>query len=963
VGHVTLLTGLTLYARYCALLIIGALAFPGTLPAEPAPLSGTPSLRSIPMPNHHIGNNYSFVYGPDGRLHVGGTHGVYTYDGRGWQHFRMPNGQLVRQLLMGTNNRLYVGGYDQFGYIEWDVRNQPTFTDLSQLFSEALAGQTYADIWQIVTVDNQVFFRGVRHLFAVDLNTLSTQIWHHEARFGVLYQETGELFMQYRGQGLRQLQGTEFVAVPGTESLTEQIMGSIPINVGERVLLERPGRWQTITGSQISALTLPASVPASNEFSAWLAVDQHTLALADNRGNLNIVDVAQQTHRVFRIANDYINELILLESGGLLALTDLEVIHVPWPSPWLKTGPESGLSGSILRLTRFGDHWLTLGNAGVLKSSGDGNFMPSDWTAAEAWDWFELEPGKALLAESYVLKEVSGDQARTISGNDIYPRLIRQSRLDPSIFYIGTELGIAVLQRLQGEWSTLFVQNNLIGLVRDIHETAGGELLMSVVDHGIVRAQFSADHRALTSWTVLDNSNAGLPATDLAGSRLGSIDNTPIASTADGFFVYVNGQFLPTVLNGLADLREANEILSIQQFDNGTVWAFSERRVLSRTANSPWQEHVLQPMNPGRINALGQLADSSVYAGGIASVLTLDQQTVSQTAAPAPGVAIRSVTLRSADGREHAAPIDGSLLSVPDRSYSLIIEFSPDRLPAPLLMEYEKRLAGPVNFNDEWDPATRVVYSDLRPGRYELWISARSADGAVSAPRLLSFDIQPRWFETSWARLLWLLLALAVAFLCSAAFTRWRLARLHADRKRLQHLIQEQTAELATANRKLENMAHVDALTGIANRRQLDRYLPEAASRCIANKRPLGLILIDVDRFKQFNDQFGHQRGDELLRLLADQLISCLRRSDDILARYGGEEFIAVLPGADADMVAEVAERMRSTVVRSDLGVTVSAGMISELPTSVDSVQTMIGEADKRLYRAKEQGRNRVVNH
>jgi hypothetical protein len=410
---------LTLYAQYCALLIVTALSLPAPLFAEPAPLSGTPSLRSIPLPNDHIGINFSFVYGPDGRLHVGGTHGIYTYDGRDWQLFEMPNGEHVRRLLITDNNRLYVGGYDQFGYIEWDVRNQPTFTDLSQLFTEALAGQTYADIWQIVTADNRVFFRGLRHLFAVDLNTMSTQMWQHEARFGVLYHDAGELFMQYRGQGLRQLQGTEFVAVPGTETLTEQILGSIPINDGERVLLERPGRWQTIAGGQISSLTLPASVPASNEFSAWIAVDQHTLALADRRGNLNIVDVAQQTHRVFRIANDYINELIVLENGGLLALTDLEVIHVPWPSPWLKTGPESGLSGSILRLTRFGDQWLSLGNAGVLQSSGDSNFVPSDWTDAEAWDWFELEPGKALLAESYVLKEVSGDQVRTISGNDM----------------------------------------------------------------------------------------------------------------------------------------------------------------------------------------------------------------------------------------------------------------------------------------------------------------------------------------------------------------------------------------------------------------------------------------------------------------------------------------------------------------------------------------------------------------
>lgn len=913
------------------------------------------------MPPDHVGNNYTFAYSPDGRLHVGGTRGIFTFDGRAWQRFDMPNGQLVRQLLISDTNRLYVGGYDQFGYIEWDARNQPEFTDLSGLFQDELAGQAYADIWQIVVLGNHVYFRGVRHMFAVDISNNTGMFWQHDARFGDMYSSNGELFMQFRGEGIKKLQGREFVMVPGTQSLTEQVMGTLAVNTNERVILERPGRWLRLAAGELSPLNVPASLPASNEFSAWVTLDQHTLALGDNRGAIHIVDIARQSHQVFQIANDYINELIVLDAGGMLALTDQETVYIPWPSPWLKTSAESGLRGSIQRLVNYGDHWLTLGNAGVMQSTAAGGFVPRDWTNAEAWDWLEIAPDRALLAESYELKEITGDSARTISRNDFYPRLLKLSRFDPSIVYIGTELGIAAMQRVDGDWITLFVQENLIGRVRDIHETARGELLLSVTDHGLVRAQFAEDHRSLMTWSVLDQS-AGLPGNNVSTSRLGTYNNTLIASVPDGFFIWNNGQFQATDLDGLAGMRQPDEIFSIEQLSDNTAWAYSDRRVLSRQPNSPWQEHVVQPMNPGRINSLGELADGSVYLGGIGSVLRLDTLQPSVASTPVSGVAMRHIILRSDDGQESTLPVDGRHFIIPDRTYSLAFEYAPDRLPSPLAMQYQTTLSGPLNFDNDWDPSTRLSYADLPPGNYRLQIRARSGNGASSEALVFTFYVQPQWYETSWAKLLWLLLALGLLIAAGAGFTRWRLARLHAERKRLQHLIQEQTAELATANRKLENMAHIDALTGIANRRQLDRYLPDAAERCIATQKPLGLILIDVDHFKQFNDHFGHQRGDELLRLLADQLIHCLRRSDDILARYGGEEFIAVLPGADADMVADVAERMRSSVEHSSLGITISAGMVSKQPDNVEQVHALIGEADKRLYKAKQLGRNQVVS-
>jgi len=155
-------------------------------------------------------------------------------------------------------------------------------------------------------------------------------------------------------------------------------------------------------------------------------------------------------------------------------------------------------------------------------------------------------------------------------------------------------------------------------------------------------------------------------------------------------------------------------------------------------------------------------------------------------------------------------------------------------------------------------------------------------------------------------------------------------------------------------------MAHIDVLTGIPNRRRLDEYLGVVWEQCGDRGRPLSLLAIDVDRFKDFNDKQGHLAGDELLKQLALVLGHCLRRSEDLLARYGGEEFLAVLPGADLAVATTLAEKMRVEMEHSGLGATISIGVASRVPDASASLTELVARADAALYVAKKSGRNRV---
>lgn len=155
--------------------------------------------------------------------------------------------------------------------------------------------------------------------------------------------------------------------------------------------------------------------------------------------------------------------------------------------------------------------------------------------------------------------------------------------------------------------------------------------------------------------------------------------------------------------------------------------------------------------------------------------------------------------------------------------------------------------------------------------------------------------------------------------------------------------------------RRLEALALTDELTGLPNRRAWNDQLPRELSRARRGGQPVTVALVDLDRFKAFNDRFGHDAGDRLLRGVADQARGCLRRTD-LMARYGGEEFAVVLPGASLDRAQEVIDRFRR---RIPSGGTYSAGIACW--DGKESPEDLLSRADKALYEAKARGRAQTI--
>jgi len=168
----------------------------------------------------------------------------------------------------------------------------------------------------------------------------------------------------------------------------------------------------------------------------------------------------------------------------------------------------------------------------------------------------------------------------------------------------------------------------------------------------------------------------------------------------------------------------------------------------------------------------------------------------------------------------------------------------------------------------------------------------------------------------------------------------------------------------------LEEMSHLDGLTRIANRRHLDATLARELKRHVRNKNPLGLVMLDIDYFKPYNDNYGHGKGDECLIRVAAALQQTIQRPGDLLGRYGGEEFVVVLPDTDKAGVLKMANALRAAVTAINCPhefskvadhVTISVGAVAALMVNDESALGLLKKADSALYEAKRQGRNRVV--
>ncbi|MGE5342457.1 MAG: two-component regulator propeller domain-containing protein [Candidatus Omnitrophota bacterium] len=285
------------------------------------------------------------------------------------------------------------------------------------------------------------------------------------------------------------------------------------------------------------------------------------------------------------------------------------------------------------------------------------------------------------------------------------------------------------------------------------------------------------------------------------------------------------------------------------------------------------------------------------------------------------------------------------------------------RLPQNVKFKY--KLEG---YDKEWHMAESrraAYYTNIPAGKYIFRVTACNNEGVWSAGEQFHFRIRSYLYETLW----FYLVCAVMVFGIVRGIIRHRIKQLKRNKVELERVVEERTHALEGAIKELNRIATIDGMTGIYNYRWFSTNLDREWKRALRMGRPIGILLIDVDFFKAYNDAYGHQAGDECLRKVASELRTHCRRPADAVARYGGEEFIVILPETDTQHAGMVAGMMREGVENLAIPhqvssvapvVTISIGYASLVPHETLDAAALVKMADDALYHSKKNGRNRI---
>ncbi len=970
------LTLATVFAGVCLSLTLSAAA-----PAVPDlkthatalshPVIGRPPVDHF-EPNIDVyPQHFAVVQDESGIAYLGTTDGILEYDGETWRLIRLPNGEMARSLAVGANNRLFVGGYNIFGYLKRDAAGTNQFVDLTKRFADQLKGREFADVWETLVTKDGVYFRALNDVFFWDPVADKVLHWQYDNKFGVIFKLGDKTLLQFRSEGLRvrvdgKGEASDWQPLPQTAVLRDLVSMWVALPDGAKIGAATDGTWWRLDAATLALtrMEMPAALKPSTEFSSGLLLADNSVAFAARDGRILVAAPGFKNVRQFQVGKGYIADITQSRDGGMLIATDLAIHRVDWPAPWTVLDSFDGLDGTIYGITHWRGKQYLLTTAGVrlrTETLTETRFVPTGWINDLITAMIGLDDRRALLAGNHYLYVVEGNVARRAVPDIIYPRMFLKSRFHPDKMFVGTEDGMRALT-VRGQ--EIKASKNLPGLlavrISTIVERSATELWAGSERHGVWRFTLDKDGEIVEGKRVTEADGVipGQIAEAIVSEIPSAAGGEPrmIVSTRKGLFELQGDRFIETKLDGLVALT-GEETVTLFATPKGELRAFSPTRIFSKSATG-WMADNVRALRKGAFQRHLISADGDIIYLATGSIL------INQAAAPREErlakVIMRRAVQVQADGTRTLLPIDGRVpLALPEGRFILQFEFALPQLSRDGSKRYQSRLVGSDEKFTDWSDSHQFSYGALSPKDYRLEVRAIDGFGRISEMQPFEFKVAEPWYMSMWARLGMAALLIVSVWSYVVVFTRYRTKKLEGQKVVLETKVVERTRELADAIRRLDMMAHVDGLTGVPNRRRLDEYLQVVWANCRDQQKPLSILVIDVDLFKQFNDQHGHLAGDRVLKEVAEHLMRCLRRTEDLLARYGGEEFTVVLPGADSDVGAAMAETMRQAIEVSSIGVTISVGVCTRVPHSGVPAD-LIAEADKALYVAKREGRNVV---
>jgi diguanylate cyclase (GGDEF)-like protein len=949
-------TGLLLVAGACAC----SSSFAQVLSGSPPVTLLTPNVGAPPASVDIAQDDSSMLY-------IANAGGVLAFDGEIWQLIRLPNGDAASALMFDGHSRVYVGGYDLFGYLERDRTGQPVYHDLTKVFASQLAGRSFGGIYAIRVTHDGVFLEGTFDVFHYVPETNRGELWHFDGKFGDLDEVRGELWLQFRGEGIRRFHDGDWEPVAGTSGLSLLTNAFLPLPDGGVLSMTSDGVWREFVDGKVHEFSMPKGFPTASAINSAMLLRDGSFAMAAIDGGLWLYDPKTQRVQSMHISDGPVNALSLARDGGLLAVSDLSAFHVDWPGDWTSLTRHNGVSGTTHRLRSWGDRWYALSSSGVYRASpraGDvAKFERLNLTDYDAYDMLVLDRNRALLAENFKLLLIDGAQTlHAIGRADLYPRVLVRSSSHPDQIYVGTEYGLAVLDSGAGNWSVRLDRGKTPERIMNLVELGNNQVLAGTTRQGVRLLTLDDARRRIVGDRQLGPAE-GIRYGQIPHSAVSVLgDGSIIASTEAGLFRWTGTRFEPALLQGL-DLPVGSAPVLTFASDGPEDWAFGGEHIYHHPRSGPWRAEEIGSIVSGYVESVA-FEPGGVTLFGCANTILLYQKSAQGQSGRAPIVQLRSVEAIDAQGLETRIPLRPSEpLRVPE-DFNIAFHFALPEFNALHPTAYQARLKGRDPSFSNWQGSNTYRYRHLPAGEYTFQVAARDRLGRISETEPFHFVVLEPWYATIWARILWVVLALVALTALVYVAISWRTFWLTRKRVELERVVTDRTRELVNANERLNELAHRDTLTGLANRALFERRLEQARASAQRHDTRFAVLFIDLDQFKTINDSLGHEAGDRLLKEVSARLSERLRR-EDTLARWGGDEFMVL--AEDLHSTADVAVIAQTLLETASAPITLAAGAVAALSTSVGvsmypddatNINELIRNADTAMYSAKKRGGN-----
>ncbi|MCB1552510.1 MAG: diguanylate cyclase [Xanthomonadales bacterium] len=911
-----------------------------------------PLLTRIEAPDALRSDFYAMTESADGALYFGDNGKLMRFDGAHWRDVPVPDPGPVRSLHTDRAGRIWVGAFNVPGYLASRLDGGDRFVALDCGEPCRGDGAGLSDIWMMAENDDGIFMQTLRDLLWFDHAGQLRGHWHHDGRFGDILAVADGLYVQFRGSGLRLLRDGEFEPVAGGGQFAAGRINTLQrLADGSLLLLDTEGRvGRLLDGGSFVALGLDPEIVRHLEHARLIG---GVAAFPGDDGVLRMIDPYNASVRPIVLGNQFLSDLSVDRHGRIGVVDRSGVTFLHWPPEGERFGPADGLLGQFGRLVRQAGTLHVLGTAGDFRLQLDdiaAGAVSTGWSQGEAWDLLRLDDGM-LLAESFGLRWIDASGSQLVGPDDLYPRRLLRARAQPDRVWVGTEHGVALLK------------HDAVGLRLSARSDDGAFDIRSLVelDDGRVLAGSDRDGvwvvEAGESEVSLRSTRLPLPDGVTGPAWVGKVGEHTLASAAGRIYALQGERAVATQLDGLAALLDEDEVPVIVDGVGGARWAFDLDSVFHFRPGRGWIELTSAAHDAGGLNDLLPDDEGGAWLAGSDAVVHLQRP---EPDAPTPAqLRIAAVTWSGAEERQGLLPLAGDAIA-PASTNSLRFDVALRDFQRGPPAEYRMRIRELGHAFPDWSTVPSLLTGALPPGTYQFEAEARRARGGRIARANYGFEIEPAWHQRLDIRLLAGLAVFGAGVAWASRRARRQARALAADNIALEALVRTRTLDLEVANRRLQDLAESDGLTGVGNRRLFDRALDAALHRAEKLDHPLCLLLCDVDLFKQYNDEHGHLAGDDLLRKLAQTLLRQVRE-DTIVARYGGEEFALIAQDCDLGRARFLADRVRDAVSRDLAPTTISVGVAEWRKPGDPAAETLIQRADDALYRAKDGGRNQVV--